>query len=33
MVIVWGDVVSCSVLPSDGINPGFRTHSDHVVVE
>ena len=27
-----GDVVSCSVLPSDGINPGFRNHSDDVVI-
>ena len=27
-----GDVVSCSVLPSDGINPGFRSHSDDVVI-
>ncbi|DAC10148.1 MAG TPA: hypothetical protein HA276_02620, partial [Candidatus Poseidoniaceae archaeon] len=27
-----GDAVKCSVLPSDGINPGFRVHSDNVLV-
>jgi hypothetical protein len=27
-----GDVVSCSVLASDGVNPGFRAHSDSVVL-
>ena len=27
-----GDVVSCSVLPSDGINPGFRVHAESVTV-
>ena len=27
-----GDEVSCSILPSDGTNPGFRVHSDSVVI-
>jgi hypothetical protein len=27
-----GDVVSCSVLPSDGINLGFRVHAESVTV-
>ena len=27
-----GDEVSCSVLPSDGINPGFRVHSATVTI-
>ena len=27
-----GDEVSCSVLPSDGTNPGFRVHSDTVII-
>ena len=27
-----GDEVSCSILPSDGTNPGFRVYSDVVVI-
>ena len=32
LTLASGDAVKCSVLPSDGINPGFRVHSDNTPV-
>ena len=32
LTLASGDAVKCSVLPSDGINPGFRVHSHNVLV-
>lgn len=32
LTLASGDAVKCSVLPSDGINPGFRVHSDNAPV-